>query len=159
MKKRVIKIFDKVILLLLGFSGAFYSCAKYGDPAAEFQINGTVMDKTGKPIQDIRVVGSSGGELYTNSEGKFQVSDWSWSRNRGYVQGLKLEDIDGEANGGDFGTRKIDVEFTDADLVKRGLGNKKTDKYEKTINVVLRTIDDEPIIVPIYGVKSAPFKE
>ena len=136
MKKRIIKIFDKIILLLLGFSGAFYSCAMYGDPVEEFQINGTVMDKTGKPIQDIRITGhfdlGKNDTLYTNPEGKFYVKGWG----RPY---LKLEDIDGEANGGDFETKNFNIEFTDADLVKRGRGNKTPDKYKKTVNIELET--------------------
>ena len=70
MKKRVIKIFDKVILLLLGFSGAFYSCAKYGERVAEFvfHVEGKVTDKeTTKPIQNIQI-SKYGGTLYTDTE-------------------------------------------------------------------------------------------
>ncbi len=32
MKKLLIKLFDKIILLILGFSGILYACAKYGMP-------------------------------------------------------------------------------------------------------------------------------
>jgi len=151
MKKRVIKIFDKIILLLLGFSGAFYSCAKYGMIVDEYHVNGTVMDKTGKPIKDILITGyfykNYGDMLYTNSEGKFSVNGDEGMR-------LKFEDIDGEANGGEFETREINIEFTDADLVKRGRGNKTPDKYKKTVNIELDRLPS-----PKYGVKSANFKE
>ena len=56
MKKSFIKFFDKIILLLLGFSGIFYACYKYGMPADEFEIKGTVTDYSTKPIKNIRIV-------------------------------------------------------------------------------------------------------
>ena len=136
MKKRVVKIFDKIILLLLGFSGVLYSCYEYGAIADEYEVNGTVMDKTGKPIQDIRVTGrfKLGEEdtLYTNTEGKFYVKSWGHPY-------LKLEDIDGEVNGGEFETKNLNIEFTDADLVKKGRGEKTPDIYKKTVNIELET--------------------
>ena len=136
MKKRVIKLFDKVILLLLGSSGMLYSCYKYGSIADEYEVYGTVTDKTGKPIQDIRISGhfdlGKDDTLYTNLEGKFYVkSHWGAS--------LTVEDIDGEANGGEFETQEINVKFTDADLIKRGRGEKTPDKYAKTVNIELET--------------------
>ena len=36
MKKSAIKFFDKIILLLLGFSGMFYTSCEYGMPAPEY---------------------------------------------------------------------------------------------------------------------------
>jgi len=152
MAKRVIKFWDKIILLLLGFSGIVYSCAKYGMPVPEFEIKGTVTDEAKKPIQNIRVIrphhlGSD--TLYTNSDGKFH------SKRQGALR-LKIEDIDGEANGGEFAPMEIDVEFTDRDLVKRGRNNKTPDKYAKTIGIVLNRIDD--VIQPEYGVPQAPFE-
>jgi len=135
MKKRVIKIFDKIILLLLGFSGVLYSCYEYGAIADEYEVNGTVTDKTGKPIQNIRVISPNPFDSdisYTNSEGKFHT------KNYGHPY-LTIEDIDGEENGGDFETQKINVEFTDADLVKKGRGEKTPDIYKKTINIELET--------------------
>ena len=57
MEKPFIKFFDRIILLLLGMTGIVYSCAKYGEPIAEYEVNGVVTDKTNtKPIQGIRVV-------------------------------------------------------------------------------------------------------
>jgi len=152
MKKTIIKSFDKIILLLLGFSGMFYSCYKYGMPVAEYEINGIVTDKESKPIQDIRVIRQayydSNDTLYTNSEGKFYIKFFDESR---YAR-LSIEDIDGEANGGEFASREVGVVFTDADLVK-----KKDDKYAKTIGIVLRTIDDDDYVI-MYGAPCAPFK-
>ena len=134
MKKQIIKFFDKVILLLLGSSGVLYSCYKYGMIEAEYEINGTVTDKMGKPIQNIRVIREGHFKIdtmYTNSQGKFHSKI-------GFHH-LAIEDIDGEANGGEFETQKINVEFTDADLVKKGRGEKTPDIYKKTINIELET--------------------
>ena len=152
MKKRVIKFWDKIILLLLGFSGIVYSCAEYGMIEAQYEIKGTVTDKTKKPIQNIQVINQYEGDtLYTNSDGKFYFKCW------GDPARLKIEDIDGEANGGEFAPMEIDVEFTDSDLVKRGRNNKTPDKYTKTINIALSKIDD--VVQPEYGVPQAHFKE
>jgi len=153
MKKPIIKIVDKILLLLLGFSGMFYSCYKYGMPVAEYEINGAVTDKESKPIQDIRIIRQaayydSNDTLYTNSEGKFHIKFFDESH---YAR-LSIEDIDGEANGGEFASQEVDVIFTDADLVK-----KKNDKYAKTIGIVLRTIDDDDYEI-MYGAPCAPFK-
>jgi len=78
MAKGVIKFWDKIIVVLLGvvgLSGMFYSCYKYGMIADEYEIIGTVTDKTKKTIQNIQVVKQyneyGGDTLYTNSAGKF----------------------------------------------------------------------------------------
>ena len=137
MKKSIIKIFDKIILLLLGFSGILYSCYKYGMPVDEYEITGTVTDVLRVPINNIRIVkqggfSESGDTLYTNAQGKYT---FNFRKSRGVH--LKVEDIDGEANGGEFLPREFDVRFSDADLVKKGRGNKKPDMYSKTIDVIL----------------------
>ena len=137
MKKRIIKIFDKVILLLLGFSGTFYSCREYGMPEAEFQINGTVMDKTGKPIQNIQVArlwsSEYGDTLYTGTEGKYSFHGMSPEFH------LKFEDIDSVENGGEFETQEIRTRLTQADQVEKGEGKWNNGKYVKTVNIELET--------------------
>ena len=134
MKKQVVKLWDKIIIVLLGLLGIFSSCVPmYGAVVPEYQVNGTVMDKTGKPIQDIRITGhfrTDDDTLYTTPEGKFYVRSWGRPH-------LKIEDIDEEANGGEFETQEIDVNFTDADLIKRGREGKTPDKYAKTVNIEL----------------------
>ena len=133
MKKPVIKFFDKLLLLILGSSAVLYSCAKYGMPADEFEIKGVVTNNASKPIPNIRVVRQSYDTLYTNSEGKYSFRFWGPESAH-----LKFEDIDGEENGGEFATREIDVKFTDADIVKKGRGNKTGDSYVKTLNIILK---------------------
>jgi len=43
MKKLLIKLFDKIILLILGFSGVLYACAKYGMPAPDYGMSEPAM--------------------------------------------------------------------------------------------------------------------
>jgi putative lipoprotein (rSAM/lipoprotein system) len=134
MKKQVIKSFYKLILAILGLSGIVYSCAKYGMIVPESEIKGTITDKTtAKPIQGIRVIRETflhNDTVYTNSEGRyaFEFADGNY---------LKIEDIDGDANGGDFESQEVYVRFTESDLVKRSNSNKKPDRYVKVQNIEL----------------------
>jgi putative lipoprotein (rSAM/lipoprotein system) len=154
MNKKFIKLFDKVILAVLGFSGIVYSCAKYGEPIADFEVNGIITDKTtAKPIQGIRISKEKSYDgidtMYTSSEGRYVFHNWNNQLH------LKIEDIDGEANGGYFETQEIDVTFTNADLIK-GRGNKKPDKYVKVLNIGLTK---KELPVSEYGVPQVPFKQ
>jgi len=143
MSKSVIKFFDKIIIVLLGvvgLSGVLNSCYyKYGMPVTEYEINGVVTDKTtAKPIQNIRVIRQKyqeyGDTMYTSPQGIYVFKLWEDFSNPVH---LKFEDIDGEENGGEFETQEIDVKITDADLVKKGRGNKTADKYLKIQNIQL----------------------
>jgi len=168
MEKSVVKFFDKIIVLLLGFSGVFSGCeklpgggmiAEYGMPHADFEIKGVVMDKVNsQPIQNIRVVRqvyeNFGDTLYTDLEGKyaFEFSDYPILENPFH---LKIEDIDGEENGGYFGSEEIDVKITQADQVKKGDGHWYDGKFVKTQNVEL----EREYVVPMYGPPSVTFNQ
>jgi putative lipoprotein (rSAM/lipoprotein system) len=157
MKKPIIKFFDKIILLLLGFVGILYSCAKYGMPVDEFEIKGAVTDITHVPIKNIRVVQRGGGHSesgdtsYTNPQGQYAFKLWG-----GHNMRLKVEDIDGEENGGEFLPIEFDVQFTGADLVKKGKRDKTPSVYSKTIDITLLRDGEYPPIA--YGPPSAPFE-
>ena len=162
MKKSLIKFFDKIILLLLGLSGIFYSCMKYGMPADEYELKGSVTDSSNKPIKNIRIIRERYYEdrndtLYTNSEGRYSIKLYEeYHIGSGMPINLKIDDIDGEENGGEFVSTEIDVRFTDADLVKKGYGNKRGNKYVKKQNIMLYRVDEEPGI--LYGMPVAPFE-
>ena len=135
MKKQVVKFWDKIIVVLLGFLGIFNSCRQpemYGMPyLGQYELKGIVTDKeTSNPIQNIQVV-THRDTVYTDNEGKFTLNF------RSPEYSLKVEDIDGEENGGEFETQEIEVKFTEMDLVKQGRGNKTSDEYVKTQNVKL----------------------
>ena len=144
MKKTIVKIFDKIILLILGFSGIFYSCSMYGTPAADYEIKCIVTDKTtAKPIKNIQIVHQMYRDTtYTDAEGKYV-----FIYNRDLIDQLHLvvEDIDGEANGGEFITQEIDIDITQADRVKKGRGAWDWGKYVKTQNIELEKKD---VVIP-----------
>jgi putative lipoprotein (rSAM/lipoprotein system) len=153
MKKLIIKLFDKVILLILGSSAVLYSCYKYGMPVDEFEIKGVVTDSKNVPIQNIRVVKPDSDTLYTQSDGKYFFH--LWEEKFSPIK-IKVEDIDGEENGGEFRPYQFDVEFTEADMVKKGTKNNPGDKYVITRDIKLYRTDEYPPIA--YGPPQAPFK-
>jgi len=140
MKKIIIKFFDKIIFLLLGFLGMFYSCKSagemYGVPSADYEIKGTVTDKeNAQPIKNIRVIHQRYRDtIYTNAEGKYAFIYMGGLLDR---LNLKVEDIDGEENGGEFETKEIDVVITETDKVKKGKGEWDSGTYVKTQNIEL----------------------
>ena len=154
MKKIIIKSFDKIVILLLGFSGIFYSCAMYGTPEADYEIKGIVTDKSNaKPIKNIQIVHQMYRDTtYTDAEGKYA---FIYNRNLFDHLNLIVEDIDGEANGGEFETQEIDVIITQAERVKKGRGAWDWGKYVKTQNIELERKD---VVIPMYGTPVAPFK-
>jgi len=153
MKKTLIKFFDKIILLLLGLSGTFYACYKYGMPVDEYELRGTVTDSSLTPIRDIRIIDERERDtLYTDATGKFVINSWIM----GDMVRLKLEDIDGEANGGEFRPTTVNVKFTEKDIVKKAKGNKRGNKFAKNQDIKLYRMDEE--ITVLYGMPVAPFE-
>ena len=169
MKKNAVKFWDKIILLLLSFPGIFNSCnpfggeeplCEYGMPHADFVIKGTVTDEaSAKPIPGIRIVRQVypdyGDTLYTNTEGNyiFEFGDFPYEKN---AYKLKIEDIDGEENGGEFFSKEIDVEITKADRIQKGNGHWYDGKFEKIQNIGLLNWADA--VHPEYGVFPVAFK-
>ena len=162
MKKSFIKFFDKIIVLLLGFSGVFSACeklpgggtvAEYGVPHADFEIKGMVTDTANsQPIQNIRVIRqvyeNFGDTLYTDSVGKYAFEFQEFPPSPKSTFHLKIEDIDGEDNGGHFGTKEIDVTITKADQVEKGDGSWYNGKFVKTQDLELERIY---MNYPMYG--------
>ena len=155
MKKRVIKSFDKIIIVLLAILGVFNSCRQpdeYGTPYADYELKGTVTDaETSNPIKNIRVIHQRYRDtIYTNAEGKY-----AFVYNGDLIEylNLKFEDIDGEENGGYFAPQEIAVKFTQADRVEKGKGWYEG-KYVKTQNIELERV----LPAPEYGAPQATFK-
>ena len=134
--KKVIKLWDKIIVVLLGFLGVLNSCEqpeKYGMLMEEYKpyLNGIVTNKeTSNPIQNIQIIGQYSDTAYTDAEGRYSFYNVSPNFH------LKVEDIDGTANGGEFETQEIDVKFTQDDQIE---GNQTGGKYVKTVNIELET--------------------
>ena len=98
-----------ILLSLVGFSAAPMLTACYGTPYDELEpfdsVEGFVVTTDMKPIQNIRV-GVEGRNVLTDEQGHFFIeSPYNFY---GDVL-LTATDIDGEANGGDFGTESVTV--------------------------------------------------
>lgn len=149
MKKRAIKLYDKFVLLVLSFLGLFTSCnfaTMYGTPYAEFEVKGSVTSKeTKQPIEGIRVIRPMfeyGDTTYTDANGRYLIS---FRRDGGLYElekdttDLKIEDIDGVKNGGEFETKEFSVSFADAEVIKEK--KRKNPWYEgkasKEVNIEL----------------------
>jgi len=142
MGKPVIKLFDKIIVILLGFFGICSSCnmpMEYGEPYADYEVKGVITNKeNAQPIENIRVIQGSRDTIYTDTEGKYAFNYFDYSPpHPERIFHLKVEDIDGEENGGDFATQEIELKITEADRVQKGDGNWYEGKFGKTENVEL----------------------
>ena len=155
MKKRIIKNFDKIIVSLLGILGICNSCnpkVEYGAPHGEYELKGVITDKaSSNPLKNIQIVRQKWDTVYTDAEGKYQFNR-GWEEKETYY--LKIEDIDGEENGGYFNSKELEVTFTKADQVKKGDGHWYEGKFSKTQNIELERI----IPAPEYGVPQSTFK-
>jgi len=155
MKKQVIKFWDKVIVVLLGVAGAFTGCGKksdcgcdapraelmYGPSTAYYGIRGTVTNNANsKSIPNIRIIRKISADyadtLYTDSKGNYGF-DYYWSNVENDIL-LKVEDIDGQANGGEFATKEISVKLTDAEKEKMEECYQKGGRFFKTQNIELK---------------------
>ena len=122
--KKVIRFWDKVIVGLLGVLGIL-SCGKpqpeYGILVDAYVLFGIVTNKeTSNPLQNIQIIGQYRDTTYTDAEGRYSFYNVPPNFH------LKVEDIDGTANGGEFETKEMDVKFAN-------------DEYAKTVNIELET--------------------
>jgi len=146
--KKVIKIFDKVIVVLLGITGVFTGCKSdctdngihlmYGVLGTTYEIKGTVKNKANSKsipnIQITRQVNENYADtLYTDSKGNYIYTFYNYSEGSGYPICLKFEDIDGDENGGNFASKEIDVKIAKVNKSCNGYG----EKYSKTENIKL----------------------
>ena len=153
MVKVIIKLLDKGIVVLLGVAGVFSACEKKSDcgcvegpypmygPPASYGIRGTVTNKANsKPIPNIRIIRKISADYadtsYTDSKGSYALN-YYWSDGENDIL-LKLEDIDGEENGGEFATKEINVKLTDAEKEKMEECYQKGGRFFKTQNIELK---------------------
>jgi putative lipoprotein (rSAM/lipoprotein system) len=141
MKVRFYRWYNAVLTALLSMLG--YGCssdepdmygtpvAEYGVPYATYMVEGTVTDEANNPILGIKTsikgIFPNGDKVYvdavdsvlSDASGKYQL------RYRGMDRPeykLIVEDIDGEANGGEFLSDTLDIEYGKAVKVKNGDG-------------------------------------
>ena len=145
-------------LALLGFAG----CTNindapdlYGTPSVDYKVIGTVTNEQGKPLKDIQVIVKNPNgwsyyddntsreslppqvipdTLYTDKDGKFTSNNVHAISVSKFT--VEIQDIDGEANGGEF----LQKQFTKNDFnekrIKKGKGFYKGEyEYSKTVQL------------------------
>ena len=140
MKNRSLKIFDKLVMALMGLFPFFSGCDEpremYGTPTADYLVKGRVTDLTTRaPLEHIRVV------LHESSENAYGRSDTVYSDNLGAyaiefstfpmdVQsfGMIAEDVDGAANGGTYAPLETTATVLESDWDRTNAGNWKVGK-------------------------------
>ena len=157
MKVRFNRWYNAVLTALLSMLG--FSCSldepdeygstpvEYGTPHADYILKGTVTDEAGTPIKGIKTSlkeiskDDTGTHVFgidsiqTNESGNYQLKYSGMPYNR---TKLIVEDIDGEANGGEFLNDTLDIDYGKAVEVEEGDHHWYVGKYEVTTDVRLK---------------------
>ena len=157
MKVRFTRWYNAALTTLLSMIG--YGCSSeepvmygpdvpmYGVPATEFLYNGLVTDEAGTPVQGIKTsvkiaIPLSDGKkkvygqdsVLTDASGHYQMRIMGVKSNE---TKLLVEDIDGDANGGEFQSDTLDIDFGKA-KIKEGEGQWNGDVYEISQDIKLK---------------------
>ena len=149
----------QIIIALLGLIGLLTGCdfihspvAEYGVPYADYEMKGTVTDSiTSTPVQNIRVTVTR-TQTYTEKDSTLTHTDTLTSKQTdtagkydlrfeyfptdNLTFEIKTEDIDGQANGGNFSTVKRQITFKNSEL--SGGKGWYNGKAVKTIDIKLK---------------------
>lgn len=155
MRVRFNRWYNAVLTTLLSILG--YGCSsdesldmygspvEYGSPHADYIVKGTITNESGTPVQGIKTSLKEVSEnvktaygidsVQTNATGDFQLKYTGMER-----KSIKLivEDIDGEANGGEFLSDTLDIDYDNAVKVKEGEGRWYQGKFEVSQDVKLK---------------------
>ena len=142
MKKRIFSVRTLLsgVLAMLGFAGcenAWNEADEYGSPSVDYRVIGEVTDEAGKPLSGIRVIvkdqylynkdgdyehtyNHEGDTVYTDAQGAFQSAK---IQSGGiYQQRVVFDDVDGEANGGEFRSVDMSIKDFDSKQIEKGDG-------------------------------------
>jgi len=114
------------MLSVIGIS--VVACYKYAARMASFELKGKVTDTLDNPIENIRVTlkpseyGTDGA--YSDAAGNFCLNE-AINPHRSMLVTVKIEDTDGEENGGEFITQTISFPLKQEDFVT----DKKSDDW------------------------------
>ena len=153
MKTKIYRLYGAVLSVLLSVLG-FSSCSKeemmeeYGSPHADFIMQGTVTDEQGNIINGILVSAedyqdiSDGRHWYNLASKKtdYYGEYYLYFEN---VLGSKytkliVQDVDGEANGGEFASDTLDIDYESAEQIKKSDGNWYEGTFRITQNIQLK---------------------
>ena len=100
-----------------------------GTPYILYEIHGTVVDQTGKPLEGIKVTSGSSEADMTSVNGEFVVFGKSVPTSSEHAS-VVCEDIDGESNGGAFmkTTQQVKLKLRSA-----GSGNNKGNYFASEV--------------------------
>lgn len=157
MKKRIFSVRTLLsgVLALLGFAGCENwgdSPVEYGMPSVDYRVIGEVTDEAGKPLSGIRVIvkdkyllnkdgdyehtyNHEGDTVYTDSKGSFKSAKIRSSAI--YDQRVVFDDVDGEANGGEFRSVDMSIKDLDSKQIKKG-GSWYSGEYELSTKVEMK---------------------
>ena len=151
MKVRFNRWYNAVLTALLSMLGFGCSSSEdqtyvpmYGAPADRFQIRGQVTDEAGTPIQGIKMSlrqtfprSEEYGvdSVQTDASGSYLLMDRGFLL---YETKLIAEDVDGEANGGEFQSDTLDIDLEKGILIDEGDGYMKGDTYESYQDIKLK---------------------
>jgi len=150
MKVRFNRWYNAVLSALLGLLG-FESCdspeeygsipVEYGTPHADYIVKGVVSDEAGNPVQGIQanfmydmnfgVISAS-----TDASGNYEINARAFPEFHDCQ--LVVEDIDGEANGGEFLSDTLDLSTKKPVQVKKGSGAWYDGTYELSQDIKLK---------------------
>ena len=159
MKVRFYRWYNAVLTVLLSMLG--YGCSssddpldmygtpvvEYGVPHADYIIKGRVTDEAGVAVQGIKTSlkqlnQTEGGtmafgidSIQTNELGAYQLKYTGMWR---VDNKLIVEDIDGEANGGEFLSDTLDLDYKKAVQIEKGDARWYDGVYEVTQDVKLK---------------------
>ena len=153
MKTKIYRLYGAVLSVLLSVLG-YSSCSKeemreeYGSPHADFIMQGTVTDEQGNEINGILVSAedyqdiSDGRHWYNLASKKtdYYGEYYLYFEN---VLGSKytkliVQDVDGEANGGEFASDTLDIDYESAEQIKKSDGNWYEGTFRITQNIQLK---------------------
>jgi putative lipoprotein (rSAM/lipoprotein system) len=150
MKTKVFRLYSAVLSVLLSVLG-FSSCSKeepreeYGSPYAHYQFIGEVTDEDGNPLTGILVSAEDISENYcrnfaskkTDGNGGYDLTVLYHSPYDPYTK-IVVQDIDGEANGGEFANDTIDINYESGKKVGEGDGKWFEGTFTITQNIQLK---------------------
>lgn len=156
MKKRIFSVRTLLsgVLAMLGFTGcenAWNGSEMYGTPSVDYRVIGEVTDEAGKPLQGIRVIVKDksidridddwtkyyheGDTVYTDAKGSFKSAKIRSIAI--YQQRIVFDDVDGEANGGEFRSVDMSIKDLDSKQIKKG-GSWYDGEYELSTKVEMK---------------------
>lgn len=142
------------LLTLLGYgcssSEEYEDMVMYGVPTATYKVMGEVTDESGNPIEGIktaakiihqydkddRIEAYGLDSIKTDSNGQYQLNFNGFPGDQTIK--LVVEDVDGEANGGQFESDTLDVDYKNAVQTEKGSSFWNSGTFQIRQNISLK---------------------